>query len=31
MREKQSGIYMLTCQVNGNRYIGQSQDITRRM
>lgn len=31
MREKQSGIYMLTCQKNGKRYIGQSQDITRRM
>lgn len=31
MREKQTGIYMLTCQINGNRYVGQSQDITRRM
>ena len=26
-----SGIYMLTCKVNGYRYIGASQNITRRM
>ncbi|MBQ7493188.1 MAG: GIY-YIG nuclease family protein, partial [Selenomonadaceae bacterium] len=26
-----SGIYMLTCRVNGKRYIGQSKNIKRRM
>lgn len=26
-----SGIYMLTCKVNGKRYIGQSNNIKRRM
>ena len=27
----ESGIYMLTCKINGHRYIGQSGNITRRM
>lgn len=27
----ESGIYMLTCKINGHRYIGQSKNITRRM
>ena len=27
----ESGIYMLTCKINGHRYIGQSQNIQRRM
>lgn len=27
----ESGIYMLTCKINGRRYIGQSGNITRRM
>ena len=26
-----SGIYMLTCKVNGKRYIGQSKNIKRRL
>ena len=26
-----SGIYMLTCKVNGKRYIGQSQNIRKRL
>lgn len=26
-----SGIYMLTCKVNGKRYIGQSKNIARRL
>lgn len=26
-----SGIYMLTCKINGYRYIGQSKNITRRL
>lgn len=28
---KTIGIYMLTCKVNGKRYIGQSNNIKRRM
>lgn len=27
----ESGIYMLTCKINGHSYIGQSQNIKRRM
>lgn len=27
----ESGIYMLTCKINGYRYIGQSKNITRRL
>lgn len=27
----ESGIYMLTCRINGHSYIGQSQNIRRRM
>ena len=26
-----SGIYMLTCKINGKRYIGQSKNIKRRL
>ncbi|MBR4903733.1 MAG: GIY-YIG nuclease family protein [Selenomonadaceae bacterium] len=26
----ESGIYMLTCRINGHRYIGQSKNIPRR-
>ena len=26
-----SGVYMLTCRVNGKRYIGQSKNIKRRL
>ena len=26
-----SGIYMLTCRVNGKRYVGQSNNIRRRL
>ena len=26
-----SGVYMLTCRVNGKRYIGQSTNIKRRL
>ena len=26
-----SGIYMLTCKINGKRYIGQAQNIAKRM
>ena len=28
---KASGVYMLTCRVNGKRYVGQSVNIKRRM
>jgi len=30
MRDKQSGVYIITNTVNGNRYIGSSVDIHRR-
>lgn len=27
---RQSGIYLITCRVNGKKYVGQSQDIGKR-
>ena len=30
MKEKQIGIYSITCTVNGKQYVGQSIDIDRR-